>query len=124
MKLDRRRKQFLVVLTMSIVVLSRSLTAIYLHDNPTEFTSIEDINQNLVPVGSNVTVKGKIIHAINLWMDIQRITITDGGGNLTFSLIPSQPSLLSSLAIIVSGTVDSNTSIHPVSYVDRVLLFS
>ncbi len=123
MKLDRRRKQILVVLTMSIVVISMSLTTIYLHDNPTEFTPIEDINHNLIPIGTNVTVKGKIIHVIYLWMTIQSITITDGNGNLTFGLIPSQPSLSTSLSIIVSGTVGSNTSLHSVSYVDRVLLF-
>ncbi|MGY5874590.1 MAG: hypothetical protein RTU30_02480 [Candidatus Thorarchaeota archaeon] len=121
MKVDRRRKSILAVLTISIVVISLSLTAVYFHDNPTELTSIKDINLNLIPVGTNVTVKGTIIRIMYISWGGQRVTITDGGGNLTFPWF--QPSLDSSWTIIVSGTVYSNTSIHSVSYVERVLLF-
>ena len=128
MKLDEKKQLILAALSMSIIATSSFLAAVYYHDNPGKITSIEDINRNLIPVGTNVTVKGEILEILHLWMGFIRITITDGCGNLTFGG-PTFDGILTHFDsswkhIIVSGTVSSNSSLDSVSSIERVILFT
>ncbi len=105
------------------MVISLSIISIYIHDNPERLTSIDNINQGLIPVGTNVTVKGVIIEIRYYFLgsNDQIVTITNGECNLTFFWLDSPLDL--GWKIIVSGTVDSTTSLRSVSIVERVLLF-
>jgi hypothetical protein len=84
---------------------------------------MSSINSGITPIGSNVTVKGTINSILLFFMGPhdQSVQISDGSGNLTFYWTRTR--LAVGWIILVCGTVGRNNNLHPVSSIERVLLF-
>lgn len=106
-----------------ILMIEVSLACVITHDNPVGLTRIADIKAGKIPVGANVTVKGKITQVI-VWpmsLNSQSVTISDGRNNITFSW--SRSIVHHGWSIFVRGTVHSGHRLTNVISVERVWLF-
>ena len=115
------RKVLSVLLVMLMVEVS--LACVYIHDNPVGLTRIDDINAGNIPVGANVTLKGRITQVIvwHMLLNSQSVTISDGRNNITFSW--SRSIVNHGWSILVRGTVHSGHRLTNVISVERVWLF-
>jgi hypothetical protein len=119
----RRNKVLATLLTLIVVAASVTLAAIYVHDNPAGITPISSINTGNTPIGSNVTLKGRIIDflATPLILSGQNVLMSDGSGNISF--ISTETQLQINWTIIVGGTILARNLLYLVSDVELVLLF-
>lgn len=116
-----RRNDPLALLTVSVIlVASLGFVFAYVHDNPIGLTPISSINSEIIPLGSNVTVKGEITQIVVLAVapNFQDVLVSDGTGSLRFFW--TRTILDVGWNVIVQGTVDHNTSLRPVTNVELV----
>lgn len=105
-------KIVLVVVILAIV----SFGVVAWHDGLIGLTSINDINDGLVSVGTHVSVKGKITLRVG-----NIITVSDGSNFLAFDWAGA--STLDSI-VVVRGVVSSIITLSNVSSVDIVWIFT
>ena len=86
------------------------------HDGLIGLTSINDINDGLVPNGTHVTVKGEVIARLGNFLTIQ-----DGTNGLGF--VWEGASTLNSI-VVVRGVVTSFLTLGNVTSVDVVWIFT
>ena len=119
----RWRKALATLLVLVAIMAPLSLILIYVHDNPAGMTPISSINTGVTPIGSNVTLKGRILEICVLLMgpNDQTVRLSDGSGSVRFFWTDTR--LQVNWTILVRGTVDTNETLRPVSNVELVLLF-
>jgi len=105
-------KILLVVVLISVIAIG----FVSWHDGLIGLTSINDINDGLVPVGTPVSVKGEITLRVG-----NLITVADGSNFLAFEW--GGASTLNSI-VVVRGVVSSIISLSNVTSVDVVWIFS
>jgi hypothetical protein len=105
-------KIFLVVVVIVIV----SLGVVSWHDGLFGLTSINDINDGLVSVGTPVSVKGEITARVG-----NLVTVQDGLNILGFTWTGA--STLNSI-VVVRGVVSSFITLADVTSVDIVWIFT
>ena len=113
----------LVLSTLLIlVVVTISTCVVAWHDGYGQLTKISDINEDIIPVGTVVTVKGNVTQVLmELGTNTQYVFISDGSGSLSFEWGNSAPSEHS--VVVVRGTVSSESSLTNVTFFDVVWLF-
>lgn len=120
----KRSKVVVLLLAFMAIIAPITLTLIYTHDNLSGAIPISSIKSALTPIGTNVTLKGKIIDilVLSLSANDQVVSISDGSGFIGFFW--TKTLLQINWTILVGGTVDTNHTLRPVSEVELVLLFS
>jgi len=105
-------KIILVVVMLAIVTIG----IVAWHDGLIGLTSINDINDGLVPNGTHVTVKGEVTARLGNFLTIQ-----DGANGLGF--VWEGSSTLNSI-VVVRGVVTSILTLGNVTSVDVVWIFA
>jgi len=106
------------IVILLVIVLIGGLGIIASHDGLIGTTSIIDINNGDIAIGTQVTVKGELTLRLG---NAHTITVVGGSNTLGFIWSGSSPPLHS--IIVVRGTVSSVISLSDVSSVDVVWLF-
>ncbi len=119
----RLRRVLATLLVLIAIVTPVTLALIYVHDSPAGMTPISSINTGVTSIGSNVTLKGKIIQISMFYVGLndQFVNLSDGSGSIVFFWTETR--LQVNWTVLVRGTVDTNEALHPVSDVELVLLF-
>ena len=105
-------KILLVVMVIAVVTIG----VVAWHDGLIGRTSMKDINDNLLSIGSPVTIKGEVVGRLGNWIEIH-----DGPNGVVFEW--TGPSTLHSI-VVVRGVVSSFISLTNVTSVDVVWIFN
>jgi len=114
----KSRKSTRNIVILLVVVMIASLGIIASHDGLIGATSIVDINNGNVAIGTQVVVKGELTARLG---DVHTVTVPGGSNTLVFTWSGSSPSLHS--IIVVRGTVSTIISLSGVTSVDVIWLF-
>ncbi|UCE11635.1 MAG: hypothetical protein JSW61_06805 [Candidatus Thorarchaeota archaeon] len=118
-----RRRILLVVSLLSLVSIVSAAAVVAWHDGIGQLTSISDINDGTIAIGTAVTVKGNITQVLQEQMGGTYIaTLSDGTGSLMFSDERLTFSWLYSI-VVVRGTVTSESYLRNVTFFDTVWLW-
>ena len=104
------------IILMVVVMVIVTIGTVAWHDGLIGLTSINDINDGLVPNGTHVTVKGEVTARLGNF-----ITIMDGPNGLGF--VWEGASTLNSI-VVVRGVVTSFLTLGNVTSVDVVWVFT
>jgi hypothetical protein len=109
---------------ITFLILMTGIGIVYWHDGVGQLTKIADINENVIPKGTLVIVKGNFTHRTprDALLGGVGCTVSDRNHSIRIYWLHSLPSLNS--IVVVKGAVHSNTSLINVTFFETVWIFN
>jgi hypothetical protein len=119
---DRQKLCLTSLITFLIVMTGMGI--VLWHDGVGQLTKIADINENVIPKGTLVTVKGNFSHRTprDAIAGFVGCTISDENHSIRFYWLHSLP--LSKSIVVVRGAVYTNTTLRNVTFFETIWIFN
>jgi len=112
----KKGKPIAKILLVVVVIAIVTVGVVAWHDGLIGLTSIKDINDGLVPIGTSVAIKGEVTFRL-----FNSVTVSVGFNLVTF--VWEGTSTLHSI-VVVRGVVSSFVTLEDVTSVDIVWMFA